>query len=103
MIFKTQVHYFGFLVGTGGVQPLPEKVAAIEALEPPKDIKELRHFLGLVGFYRKFIRLFANVTVCLNKMLWKGSVFVWTEQWQCIQAAQVRTSKNAQTTISKSQ
>ena len=36
--FKTKVHYLGFLIGTNGVQPLPEKVTAIETLEPPKDI-----------------------------------------------------------------
>ena len=48
--FKTMVHYLGFLVGTNTVQSLPEKAAAIEALEPSKDIEELRQFLGLVGF-----------------------------------------------------
>ena len=52
---KTKVHYLGFLVGINGVQPLPEKVASIQALLPPKDIDELRQFLGLVGCYRKFI------------------------------------------------
>ena len=44
--FKTKVHYLGFLVGVSGVQPLPEKVTAIKALEPPKDINDLRIFLG---------------------------------------------------------
>ena len=80
MFFKNQFHYLGFLVGTGGVQPLPEKVTAIEALEPPKDIKELRQFLGLVGSYGKFTPFFMDVTACLNTMLRKGAVFTWTEQ-----------------------
>ena len=57
---KSKVHYLGYLVGTDGVHPLPE---------PPKNIKELQHFLGLVGFYRKFIPFFADVTACLNIML----------------------------------
>ena len=52
----TKVHYLGFLVGVDRVQPLPEKVAMIQALEPCRDIHELRHFWGLVGFYRKFIK-----------------------------------------------
>ena len=77
--FKTKVHYLGFLVGTDGVQPLPENVAAIEALEPPKDIEELRQFLGLVGFYRKFNDFFMDITACLNTMLRKGVVFTWTD------------------------
>ena len=78
--FKSKVHYLGYLVGSNGVQPLPEKVPTIETLEPPKNIDELQHFLGLVGFYRKFIPFFANITVCLNTMLRKGAVFKWTEQ-----------------------
>ena len=59
------MHYLGFLVGIDCVQPLPEKVAATEVLQPSKDIEELRQFLGLVGFYRKFIQFFADVTACL--------------------------------------
>ena len=78
--FKPQVHYLGFLVGTQGVQPLPEKVAAIEALEPPKDTDELRQFLGLVGFYRKFIPFFMDVMACLNTILRKGEALKRTEQ-----------------------
>ena len=79
--FKSKVHYVGYLVGTNGLQPLPEKVATIQALEPPRNIEELWHFLGLVGFFRKFIPFFANVNACLNTMLRKGAVFKWTEQY----------------------
>ena len=89
--FKTQVHYLGFLVVSGGVQPLPEKVAATEALEPHKDTNKLRQFLGLVGFYRKLIPFFVDVTACLNTMLWKGAVFTWTEQ--CTNAFQLLKSE----------
>ena len=77
--FKSKVHYLGYLVGADGVQPLPEKVAAIEALEPPQNIEELQHFLGLIRFYRKFIVFFANITTCLNAMLRRGVVFEWIE------------------------
>ena len=38
---KSKVHYLGYLVGTDSVQPLPEKVTATEALEPPQSIEEL--------------------------------------------------------------
>ena len=76
--------FLGFLVGTQGVQLLPQKVTAIEALEPPKDIDKLRMFLGLDGFYRMFIPFFTDVTACLNSMLRKSAVFKWTEQ--CVNA-----------------
>ena len=78
--FKTKVYYLGFLVGIYGVQPLPEKVTAIEALEPPKDINELCQVLGLIGFYRKFVPFFVDITACLNTMQRNGAVFKWTEQ-----------------------
>ena len=58
--FKTKVHDLGFLVGMDGVQPLPEKVVAVQALQPLKDVNELMEFLGLVGFYRKFISFFCR-------------------------------------------
>ena len=80
--FKTKVHYLGFLVGIDGVQLLPEKVAAIQALLPLKDINELGQFLGFVGFYRKFIPCFADITICLNKMLRKGATLDWTKQYE---------------------
>ena len=60
--FKTKLHYLGFLAGVNGVQPLSEKVATTQALEPPRDINEHRQFLGLVGFYRKFIPFFSDIT-----------------------------------------
>ena len=83
--FKTKVHYLGFLVGIDGVQPLQEKVAALKALEPPKDIDQLRQFLALVGFYRKFIPFFADITACLNTPFKEGSNFpVDTAVQQCI-------------------
>ena len=47
---KSKVHYLVYPVGANSVQPLPEKVTAIEALESPQNIEELWHFLGLIGF-----------------------------------------------------
>ena len=83
------------MVGTQGVQPLPEKVTAIKALKPPTDIDELRQFLGLVGFYRKFISFFADVTACLNTAEEGHSLHVNSTVWQCLQVTQIRFGKNA--------
>ena len=69
--FKTKIHYLGYLVGSNGVQPSPEKVIATT------NMGELRQFLDLVGFYRKFVPLYADITRCLTKMLRKGVPFIW--------------------------
>ena len=80
LVFQNSGSLFRFSCRDQWNAVLPEKVAAIEALEPPKDIEELRNFLGFVGFYRKLIPFFMDITVCLNTILWKGAVFTWTEQ-----------------------
>ena len=79
------------------MQPLPEKVAAIEAMEPPKDINELRWFCGPSWFLQRSLSLsLLDVTACLNTMLRKGAVFKWTEQYDnACRVTQVRISKNA--------
>ena len=58
--FKSKVHYLGYLVGANSIQPLPEKVTTIEALEPPQNIEELQHSLGLIRLYRTFIPFFTG-------------------------------------------
>ena len=77
---KTKVHYLAFLVGIDRAQPLPEKVAAIQALQLPKDINKLRQFLGLVGFTGNSYHFFSDITICLNRILRKEATFNWTEQ-----------------------
>ena len=78
--FKTKVHYFTYLGGSSGVQPLPEKVEAITKLIAPTYVDELRQFLGLVGFYRKLVLFFAEIASGLSQMLRKGVPFIWKAQ-----------------------
>ena len=78
--FKSKVHYLGYLVGADGVEPLPEKLEAIQKLAAPQNMDELRQFLGLTGFYRKFVPFYADITKCLTRLLKKGMKFEWIEQ-----------------------
>ena len=52
---KTQIEFLGHSVTKDGIQPLPEKVAAINAYTVPSSMDELRRFLGMVNFYNRFI------------------------------------------------
>ena len=52
---KPSLEFLGYTVDENGISPLPEKVAVIRATTPPTSIKELQRFLGMVGYYRKFI------------------------------------------------
>ena len=64
--FKSKVHYIGYLVGVDGVQPLLEKLEAIKKLLAPTNVDELHQFLGITGFYRKFVPV--NATLLIANM-----------------------------------
>ena len=78
--FKSKVHYLAYLEGVDGVQPLLEKLEAIKKLLAPTNMDELCQFLGITGFYRKSVPLYADITNCLTKLLRKGNEFQWPEQ-----------------------
>lgn len=75
-----QVKYLGYIVGEGTLQTDPSKVSAIVEFPIPKTVKQLRRFLGLAGWYRRFISNFADVTGPLTDLLKKSKSFTWTEQ-----------------------
>ena len=79
-VLKTKVYCLCYLIDSNSVQPLLEKVEVIKKLIVPTNIDKLRQFLGLVGFYRKFIPFFADITNCLTMMFRKGVAFVWITQ-----------------------
>ena len=52
--FKKEIHYLGHLISSEGIHPLPEKLDTIHNMPRPKNPKEIKQFLGLWGYYRKF-------------------------------------------------
>lgn len=67
-MFLTQekVEYLGHLVSKEGVEPLQDKVHAIQQWHVPYFVKALRGFLGLAGFYRQFIKGYASFAAPLT-------------------------------------
>ena len=53
----------------------------IKKLLAPTNVDELHQFLGVTGFYRKFVPFYADITKCLNKLLRKGAEFQWSKQY----------------------
>ena len=53
--FKKHIQYLGHLISAEGIQPLPEKLESIAKMPAPRIPKEVKQFLGLVGYYRKFV------------------------------------------------
>ena len=65
-----------------GIEPLPEKLEAVENMPPPKTPKEVRQFLGLVGYYRKFVPKFADIARPLTNLTKQDIKFEWTDKCQ---------------------
>ena len=74
---QQEVKYLGHIVSSRGVQLNPEKIEAIQNFPLPKNIRQLRGFLGLVGYYRRFIPQFAQHAKSLTALLKKKAPFKW--------------------------
>lgn len=75
------IAYLGHLISANGVAADPEKLKSIQEWPSPTSITHLHGFLGLTGFYRRFVRHYAAIATPLTKLL-KKNAFTWSEQSQ---------------------
>ena len=73
LTLRAEVWYLGYHLGRGQVRPLVDKTTAIATCPRPKTKKEVRRFLGLAGYYRRFISAFAELTSPLTDLTRKGA------------------------------
>uniref|UniRef100_A0A0A9YJ44 RNA-directed DNA polymerase n=1 Tax=Lygus hesperus TaxID=30085 RepID=A0A0A9YJ44_LYGHE len=69
---RKEIAYLGHVITPNGVKPNPEKIKAIQNYPIPTTSKEIKSFLGLLGYYRKFIQNFAKITKPMTRCLKKG-------------------------------
>lgn len=75
---KDELTYLGHLVSKNGIRPDPEKCRAIDKIKIPKSKKELKSFLGLCSYYRKFIKNFAKIATPLHILTHDDVEFKWS-------------------------
>ena len=80
IFFKKEIHYLGHLILVSGIQPLPEKLESIRSMPKPRSPKEIKQFLGLTSYYRKFVPRFSDMARPLTKLLAHDCEFKWTNQ-----------------------
>ncbi|PIK44334.1 Retrovirus-related Pol polyprotein from transposon [Apostichopus japonicus] len=78
-LFKQSVTYLGHIVSKDGVGTDPEKVKAVKEWPRPQNLSEVRSFVGLCGYYRRFIRGFAQIALPLFKLTEKKQKFDWNQ------------------------
>ncbi|BES89445.1 multicellular organismal development [Nesidiocoris tenuis] len=74
-----EVRYLGYRVNIDGISADPEKVEVVTSYPPPTNVTELRRFLGMSGWYRRFIPGFSTIVAPLTALLSKGKPWVWAE------------------------
>ena len=77
-----EIAFLGHVVDKSGVQPDPSKIKAIMEWESPKSVTEIRSFLGLAGYYRRFVKDFSLIAKPLTNLLKKNIPFQWTDACQ---------------------
>ena len=81
-LLEKEVLFLGHVLSGDGVKPSPTNVDRILSWNPPKSTKQVRQFLGMATYYRRFIKEFAKLATPLSKLTSKNVKFYWNEECQ---------------------
>jgi hypothetical protein len=76
------ITYFGQRLSSKGIMILPERISAIQNYPRPTNLRSLRRFIGMVGFYARFIPDYSHKAAVLHELKRKGAQFVWLSKHQ---------------------
>ena len=77
-----KVTFLGHVISAEGVSVDPQKIEAVLNWKPPKNVSEVRSFLGLAGYYRKFVEGFYRIAALLTKLTRKDVKYDWVDAYQ---------------------
>ena len=80
--FMRRLQFLGHLVSKDGIQPDFDKVKAIVKMPPPTCVKDVRAFIGMTSYYRRYMPNFSEVAVPLVKLTRKNARFDWDKECQ---------------------
>jgi len=76
-MFQRRVNFLEHVLTEAGVEVQPEKISSVQNWPTPRNLTELRSFVGLCSYYRRFISEFANVAPPLHELTRKNARFIW--------------------------
>ncbi|KAL4037532.1 hypothetical protein IC575_001129 [Cucumis melo] len=79
-----QVSFLGHVVSKAGVSVDPAKIEAVTGWTRPSTVSEVRSFLGLAGYYRRFVENFSRIATPLTQLTRKGVPFVWSKACEAV-------------------
>ena len=82
MFGQTEVRYLGVLMNRDGFRPDPEEISPIVNYPAPHNLKQLRRFLGMASWYRKFLKDFATLAEPLTRLIKMDRRYEWTDEQQ---------------------
>ena len=77
-----EIKYLGHIISKHGIRTNPEKTQAVSTFPVPKCQKDVRSFLGICNYYRKFVKDYSNIAAPLNYLLRNNVPFSWTDECQ---------------------
>ncbi|UYV73793.1 K02A2.6-like [Cordylochernes scorpioides] len=77
-LFKEKVRYLGHVISRQGIQTDPDRTETVRQWPVPRDVHQLRSFLGLCSYYRRFVPGFSNIARPLHRLTESGRPFSWT-------------------------
>ena len=80
--FCEEIKYLGYIICKDGIKPDPQKVESLKRLPDPTTVKEVRSFLGMAGYYRRFCPDYSKTALPLTSLTKKNAKFVWTKDCQ---------------------
>ena len=78
----TEVSFLGHIVSKEGIRVDPKKIEVVVEWKPPRNVTEVRSFLGLAGYYRRFVKGFSMIAAPITRLLQKNVKYEWSEKFQ---------------------
>ena len=81
------IPFLGHIITGEGISVDPKKIQAVTDWPAPKTTKQVRRFVGIAGYYRRFVNDFSKLAAPMTKLTRKGEKFVWSEK--CTEAFEI--------------